>query len=173
LEGRRRGLAFLDYAHHRPDAEAHLACGLFDGQTAVPQSDYLSAVENAMMQDDRRRLSMWWSCGVSTGSPALSSGLCSPWWSPTSLGIDFRPTLVLHCQCPSKKNLWRRGKGGRTYIDDETKALIDAQTVQAQSRWKHEPVKHPWISFQFFTRDRRRDRDNLLTTVLVACVRLA
>ena len=80
--------------------------------------------------------------------------------------------LVLHGHCPSTKNLWKRGKGGRTYIDNETKVLIDALTLQAQAQWKHEPVKHPWMSFQFFTRDRRRDRDNLLTTVL-DCLREA
>ena len=75
-------------------------------------------------------------------------------------------TLVLFVHCPAKKNLWKRGKGGRTYIDDEVQALIDVLTVQAKAQWKHEPVRHPWMSFEFFTRDRRRDRDNLLTTVL-------
>jgi Holliday junction resolvase RusA-like endonuclease len=71
--------------------------------------------------------------------------------------------LVLHGHCPSKN---KRGKGGRTYIDDETQALIDTLTTQAKAQWKHEPVTHPSMSIQFFTRDRRRDRDNLLTTVL-------
>jgi Holliday junction resolvase RusA-like endonuclease len=79
---------------------------------------------------------------------------------------------VLHGHCPCKKNLWKRGKGKRTYIDSEVKALIDCLTVQATNQWKHEPVKHPWMSFEFFTRDRRRDRDNLLTTVL-DCLREA
>ena len=81
-------------------------------------------------------------------------------------------TLVLYGHCPSKKNLWKRGKGGRTYIDDETQALIDTLTAQAKTQWKHEPVTHPWMSFQFFTQDRRRDRDNLLTTVLDCNVKL-
>ena len=58
------------------------------------------------------------------------------------------------------------GKDGRTYIDDETQALIDTLTTQAKAQWKHEPVTYPSMSIQFFTRDRRRDRDNLLTTVL-------
>ena len=80
--------------------------------------------------------------------------------------------LVLHGHCPSTKNLWKRGKGGRTYIDNETKVLIDALTVQANAQWKREPVTHPWMSIQFFVRDGRRDRDNLLTTVL-DCLREA
>ena len=75
-------------------------------------------------------------------------------------------TLVLHGHCPSKKNLWKRGKGGRTYIDSETKALIDALTAQAQNQWIGEPVTHPDMRVQFFARDRRRDRDNMLTTLL-------
>ena len=81
-------------------------------------------------------------------------------------------TLVLRGHCPSKKNLWRRGRGGRTYIDDKTADLIDALTVQARAQWKHEPVTHPDVRVQFFARDRRRDRDNLLTTVL-DCLREA
>jgi Holliday junction resolvase RusA-like endonuclease len=81
-------------------------------------------------------------------------------------------TLVLHGHCPSKKNLWKRGRGGRTYIDSETKALIDALTVQAQAQWKHKPVTHPKMCVQFFARDRRRDRDNMLTTIL-DCLREA
>lgn len=75
-------------------------------------------------------------------------------------------TLVLQGHCPSKKNLWKRGRGGRTYIDEEVKVLIDALTAQARAQWKHDPVEHPELSVRFFTRDRHRDRDNLLTTVL-------
>jgi Holliday junction resolvase RusA-like endonuclease len=79
---------------------------------------------------------------------------------------------VLQDHVPCKKNLWKRDKGGRTYIDSETQALIDALTVQAKPHWKHERVTHPRMSIQFFARDRRRDRDNLLTTVL-DCLREA
>jgi hypothetical protein len=60
------------------------------------------------------------------------------------------PTLVLRGHCPSKKNLWKRGKGSRTYIDDETAALIDALTAQAQTQWKHEPVTHPNVYVEFY-----------------------
>jgi Holliday junction resolvase RusA-like endonuclease len=73
---------------------------------------------------------------------------------------------------PSKKNLWKRGRGGRTYIDSETRALIDALTAQARTQWIGEPVTHPEMCFEFFVRDGRRDRDNLLTTVL-DCLREA
>jgi Holliday junction resolvase RusA-like endonuclease len=75
---------------------------------------------------------------------------------------DYRSPRAL----PKQKNLWKRGKGGRTYIDSETKGLIDALTIQARAQWKHEPVTHPDIGVQFFARDRRRDRDNMLTTIL-------
>jgi Holliday junction resolvase RusA-like endonuclease len=80
-------------------------------------------------------------------------------------------TLVLRGKVPSKKNVWRHGKG-RTYIDRETKALIDALTAQAQSQWNRAPVTHPDMRVQFFVRDKRRDRDNLLTTLL-DCLREA
>ena len=46
-------------------------------------------------------------------------------------------TLVLKGHCPSKKNLWKRGRGGRTYIDDETAALtkeLDDITRNDRSR---------------------------------------
>ena len=82
-------------------------------------------------------------------------------------------TIVLHGHCPSKKNLWKRGRGGRTYIDSETKALIDVLTLQAQNQWIGEPLTQPDMRVQFFARDRRRDRDNMLTTSWIACVRLA
>ena len=75
-------------------------------------------------------------------------------------------TLVLHGFVPCKKNLWKRGKGGRTYIDSETKALIDALTLQAQNQWIGGPVTHSDMRVRFYTRDRRRDRDNMLTTIL-------
>jgi Holliday junction resolvase RusA-like endonuclease len=75
-------------------------------------------------------------------------------------------TLILHGHLPSKKNLWKRGRGGRTYIDSDVKALIDALTAQAQHQWKDEPVEHPELIVEFYMRDKRRDRDNMLTTVL-------
>jgi Holliday junction resolvase RusA-like endonuclease len=39
-------------------------------------------------------------------------------------------------------------------------------TVQARAQWKHELVTHPDVRVQFFAQDRRRDRDNMLTTIL-------
>jgi Holliday junction resolvase RusA-like endonuclease len=75
-------------------------------------------------------------------------------------------TLVLQGHCPSKKNLWKRGRGGRTYIDSETQALIDTLTAQAEAQWKHEPVKHPDVRVRFYVATKRQDRDNMLTTIL-------
>src|SRR5262249_5004508 len=54
---------------------------------------------------------------------------------------------------PKQKNLWKRGKGGRTYVDSEVKALIDVLTAQARAQWKHKPVTHPKMCGQFFSRE--------------------
>ena len=76
-------------------------------------------------------------------------------------------TLVLKGHCPSKKNLWKRGRGGRTYIDDETAALIDALTYQAEAQWCWRgAVKHPDMRVRFYVATKRQDRDNMLTTIL-------
>jgi hypothetical protein len=37
----------LENPNHGPDAEPHLACNRFDGQTIIPQADYFGAVEDA------------------------------------------------------------------------------------------------------------------------------
>ena len=57
-------------------------------------------------------------------------------------------------------------RGGRTYIDSETQPLIDALTAQAKAQWKHDPVDHSNMYVQLHVRDLRRDRDNMLTTLL-------
>lgn len=74
--------------------------------------------------------------------------------------------LLLRGHCPSKKNLWRRGKTGRMFLDADVKQAIDILTAQARAQWPDAPVTHPDIRIQFFIRDQRPDRDNKLTTVL-------
>lgn len=81
-------------------------------------------------------------------------------------------TLILHGHTPSKKNLWKRGKGGRTYIDDEVKAMLDALTTQAKAMWPDPPLKNPEMEITFYVRDQRPDRDNKLTALL-DCLREA
>lgn len=89
----------------------------------------------------------------------------------TSLFPSVR-RLLLTGHCPSKKNLWKRGKGGRTYIDREVQSVIDSLTIQARAQWSGPPVTHPDMSIRFYVRDQRGDRDNKLTTVL-DCLRTA
>ena len=74
--------------------------------------------------------------------------------------------LTLEGHCPSKKNLWRRGKAGRMFIDEETKAQIERLTYQANEQWIGKPTVHADVTVRFFVAHRRSDRDNMLTTVL-------
>lgn len=67
----------------------------------------------------------------------------------------MKETLVLKSHCPSKKNLWKRGRGGRTCIDDETAALIDALTTQAQ--WKRELKQRARITAATVKHGERRE----------------
>lgn len=75
-------------------------------------------------------------------------------------------TLVLLGHTPSKKNLWKRGKSGRMYIDDEVKDQLTTLTLQAQSQWRQPPVRHPDMQITFYVRDKRGDRDNKATAIL-------
>ena len=86
--------------------------------------------------------------------------------------IPVEHTITLHGHCPSKKNLWKRGKNNRTYIDAAVKSQIDSLTLQASAQWPDPPVKHPEIDVTFYVRDARPDRDNKLTT-LFDCLREA
>src|SRR5215831_19496099 len=59
-----------------------------------------------------------------------------------------------------------------TTFEGGTKRSGRTLTAQARNQWIGEPVTHPDVCVQFFARDRRRDRDNMLTTVL-DCLREA
>ena len=75
--------------------------------------------------------------------------------------------IVLNGHCPAKKNLWKRGRGGRVYLNSEAQGQIDYLTLQAAKKWSgKQPLIHPDCSVQFSVRDQRGDRDNKLSTIL-------
>ena len=88
----------------------------------------------------------------------------------SSLLPSLDHTLILHGHCPSKKNLWQRGKSGRMFLNNAVKAEINALIRQATAQWPDCPVKHPELDVTFYVRDARPDRDNKLTT-LFDCLR--
>ena len=71
---------------------------------------------------------------------------------------------------PSKKNAWKSGRGGRRYIDEETKQLIFAMTLAFAAGWRKagrtEPVSRPELHIRLFVTHDRQDSDNMVTTVL-------
>jgi Holliday junction resolvase RusA-like endonuclease len=76
-------------------------------------------------------------------------------------------TLILRGPCPSKKNLYRRSRDGRLFLNTEVKTRLDSLTIQARSQWNgHEPVKHPEMSVTFYFSSGRPDRDNRLSAIL-------
>lgn len=79
-------------------------------------------------------------------------------------------TLRLRGELPSKKNDRQiRRWGPRVGIGNsrEKEVLMAALAWQAREQWgQREPLEHPKMSFQFTVKHRRKDRDNLLTTVL-------
>lgn len=71
---------------------------------------------------------------------------------------------------PSKKNAWKSGRGGRRYIDEETKQLIFAMTLAFAAGWRKagrtEPVSRPQLFIRLYVAHDRQDSDNMVTTVL-------
>lgn len=81
--------------------------------------------------------------------------------------IPIHRTLILRGPCPSKKNLYRRGKTGMMFLDAQVKARLDSLTIQARSQWSGQPpVTHPDMDVTFYFSSGRPDRDNRLTAVL-------
>jgi len=91
--------------------------------------------------------------------------------NPNGSGVSSRYVLTLHGHCPSKKNLWRRGRGQKAYIDRSSQAEIDSLVLQARSAWRRAPLSHPSIDVYIYTRSRRQDRDNIVTTILDVLVK--
>lgn len=81
--------------------------------------------------------------------------------------IPIAVRLCLRGPCPSKKNLYRRSKDGRMFLNTDVKMRLDSLTVQARSQWGSQaPVKHPEMRFTFYFSSGRPDRDNRLSAVL-------
>lgn len=81
--------------------------------------------------------------------------------------IPIQATLTLRGPCPSKKNLYRRSKDGRLFLDHDVKMRLDSLTVQARSQWGSQPpLKHPEMKVTFYFSSGRPDRDNRLSAVL-------
>jgi Holliday junction resolvase RusA-like endonuclease len=76
-----------------------------------------------------------------------------------------RHQITLRGHTPSKKNLYRRSKNGRLFLNEEVKAQIDGLILQANSQWRAKPLEHPDVSVTFFVRDARGDRDNKWATI--------
>lgn len=74
--------------------------------------------------------------------------------------------ITLDGACPSKKNLYRRGRSGGLYLDRDVKAKLDFLTFQAARQWPEAPVIHPDVDIQFYVLDQRTDRDNRLGALL-------
>jgi hypothetical protein len=85
LEGRRLGRVRLYYSRHGSDAQAHLVGNLFDGQTAVPQPDYLGAVEYAFRPTNR----------ISSLRPVVASVFHSRHNSLTDAGAGCLPAELI------------------------------------------------------------------------------
>jgi Holliday junction resolvase RusA-like endonuclease len=101
-----------------------------------------------------------------TKSSALTAGKDRHQILMTASLIPIKAKLVLAGPCPAKKNLWKRGRAGRMFLDSTVKAQIDSLTIQARGQWRHGPVNHPRMRFTWYVAAARRDQDGMYTTVL-------
>jgi Holliday junction resolvase RusA-like endonuclease len=106
---------------------------------------------------------------------------------PVSGPMEWSAKIYGHC--PSKKNLWARGKAGIMFLPEEVKEKIATITTQLMFAWKYSgPVVHPDITIRFYVAEDRkslrkdfrnptkmiecsipkgnRDRDGMFTTLL-------
>lgn len=78
-------------------------------------------------------------------------------------------TLILHGHCPSKKSNYRTAEGGRLISTPETKAQMEALTLQAMFQWSQAvglPVDHPEVTTTFYVRSGRSDEDGKYVTLM-------
>ena len=74
--------------------------------------------------------------------------------------------IVLYGHVPSKKNLYRRARNGRMFLDREVSDQIGALTSHAQRQWRgRRPLENPDIEVTLHVRNGRGDRDNKWTTI--------
>lgn len=91
----------------------------------------------------------------------------------TALLDREKVTLTLNGHVPSHKNLWKRGRGGHSYIPEEVRDQLNWLIFQAAQQWRTRPaVVHPEMSIQLYVATRRQDRDNMSQTV-IDCLRHA
>ena len=78
-----------------------------------------------------------------------------------------RKIIQLEGRIPSKKNLLRRGRGGRMFTDTAARTAINSLTIQAVAQWVGlPPVDHPELTFALMVIDKRSDRDNMVQTLM-------
>lgn len=73
----------------------------------------------------------------------------------------YKLRLVGHV--PSKKNLYRRRRGGGMYKTRETNALLAPLLLQIRAAWKRPPLKSASVHAFFNVLDGRADLDNKFT----------
>jgi Holliday junction resolvase RusA-like endonuclease len=74
--------------------------------------------------------------------------------------------LKINGHVPSKKNLWKRRRGGGMYLATKDAAAIEGLLWQVKSQWQNTgPLWKPRISATFFVVDGRSDLDNKWTAV--------
>lgn len=97
----------------------------------------------------------------------LSSGSRKP--KPVTFDGPVDVTLTLHGHCPSKKSNYRTAEGGRLISTPETKAQMEALTLQAMYQWSQAvglPVDHPEVTTTFYVRSGRSDEDGKYVTLM-------
>lgn len=79
-------------------------------------------------------------------------------------------TLTLWGHCPSKKSNYRVSQNGGLITDSETKAQMEALTMQAMFQWNAvtggKPVVHPEMTTTFYVAARRQDEDGMYVTLM-------
>lgn len=98
----------------------------------------------------------------------LSSGSRKSKPKPVVFDGPVDVTLTLHGHCPSKKSDYRI-VGDRLISTPETKAQMEALTLQAMFQWSSAvglPVDHPEVTTTFYVRSGRSDEDGKYVTLM-------
>ena len=73
--------------------------------------------------------------------------------------------LTIKGHVPSKKNLWKRRRGGGLYIASADAKELESLLWQVKGQWSWGPLHRPSIYARFFVLDGRSDLDNKWTAV--------
>lgn len=77
--------------------------------------------------------------------------------------------LTLYGHCPSKKSNYRVAASGTLISTAETKAQVEALTLQAMFQWAAKcagPVEHPEVTTRFYVAAKRQDEDGMYVTLM-------